>query len=329
MSDEEDKRSAAVASRIASLERIISADPGNRGIGPLVMEGELMRAARAAFRAKSVAIVTGFYILACHSPETDGPLGALAIARALVGLGKEVTLVTDKWGKAIMEAAIAKAGFSAAAEDRMKPLLIFPESLEEGQSWEDVAGQILEQHKFDHLIAIERVGAAKDGLYHNMRGLDISAYTAPIDHLFQQAYALSKSNQDSAATVITTTGIGDGGNEIGMGKVMSLVERHVPRGETIACATATDNLIVTGVSNWGGYALAAALALFHREETADEEGAQQPLLTTREEESELLDAVLAAGAVDGPLMKSVRSVDGLPFEEYVKILERIWEVLLQ
>lgn len=52
---------------------------------------------------------------------------------------------------------------------------------------------------------------------------------------------------------------------VGMGKLVDLVKEHVPHGETIACSIATTNLIVTGVSNWGGYALATALSILEKE----------------------------------------------------------------
>ena len=62
---------------------------------------------------------------------------------------------------------------------------------------------------------------------------------------------------------IGTIGIGDGGNEIGMGKVRDLVRKHIPHGEEIACCVGADQLITAGVSNWGGYALATALHILH------------------------------------------------------------------
>jgi hypothetical protein len=108
-----------------------------------------------------------------------------------------------------------------------------------------------------------------------------------------------------------------------MGKVIDLARQHVPLGETIACATATDHLIVTGISNWGGYALAASLQLLdaaHREAPA---GVDPDMLVTRQQDSDILDAVLAAGAVDGPLCKCIRSVDGVAFDEYADTLETI------
>ena len=61
--------------------------------------------------------------------------------------------------------------------------------------------------------------------------------------------------------IIFSIGVGDGGNELGMGKVLDRIIRDVSHGETIACVTAADYLITAGVSNWGGYAVAVALYL--------------------------------------------------------------------
>ncbi|NLM49831.1 MAG: DUF4392 domain-containing protein, partial [Clostridiaceae bacterium] len=57
---------------------------------------------------------------------------------------------------------------------------------------------------FDLLISVERAGRSKDGRYYNMKKKDITDHTPPIDELFINAKA-------------PTIGIGDGGNEIGMG----------------------------------------------------------------------------------------------------------------
>ena len=58
-----------------------------------------------------------------------------------------------------------------------------------------------------------------------------------------------------------TIGIGDGGNEIGMGKVLEKVAANVQYGSEIACTVASDYLVTAGVSNWGGFALAKAIFL--------------------------------------------------------------------
>lgn len=60
---------------------------------------------------------------------------------------------------------------------------------------------------------------------------------------------------------ISTIGIGDGGNEIGMGKVQKRVIDCIQNGRAIASTITTDHLITAGVSNWGGSALVAALSI--------------------------------------------------------------------
>uniref|UniRef100_A0A671QIQ1 D-glutamate cyclase n=1 Tax=Sinocyclocheilus anshuiensis TaxID=1608454 RepID=A0A671QIQ1_9TELE len=100
---------------------------------------------------------------------------------------------------------------------------------------------------FDHLVAIERSGRAADLNYYNMRGVNIKHL---VDELFTTA---------SIIAGITTTGIGDGGNELGMGKVKAAVKAYMPNRNLIACDVAADFAITAGVSNWGGYAVACAL----------------------------------------------------------------------
>ena len=51
------------------------------------------------------------------------------------------------------------------------------------------------------------------------------------------------------------------GNEIGMGAVADAVHKYVPHGEIICAQLATDVLLPAGVSNWGCYAIQAALAI--------------------------------------------------------------------
>jgi hypothetical protein len=75
-------------------------------------------------------------------------------------------------------------------------------------------------------------------------------------------------------TNITSIGIGDGGNEVGMGKILALVESsQIPNAAQIACVIPTDHLHVASVSNWGGYALVAAavtILIHESDDIADE-----------------------------------------------------------
>lgn len=108
--------------------------------------------------------------------------------------------------------------------------------------------------RFDHLVAIERAGRAADGNYYNARKMNIKHLVDPIDDLFLAAKKIPG---------ISSTGVGDGGNELGMGKVKEAVRRHIRNGDVIACDVEADFAVIAGVSNWGGYALACALYILY------------------------------------------------------------------
>jgi hypothetical protein len=119
-----------------------------------------------------------------------------------------------------------------------------------------------------------------------------------------------------------TIGIGDGGNEIGMGKIPhEIVAKNIPNGDLIHCRVPTDHLIVAGVSNWGAYALAAGVHLLR--------GVKPPReLFDPDREREILEAMVREGPlVDGVTGKQTATVDGLTWEEYVKPMIRIREIL--
>mmetsp|Transcript_26556 Transcript_26556/g.103414 ORF Transcript_26556/g.103414 Transcript_26556/m.103414 type:complete len:110 (-) Transcript_26556:852-1181(-) len=84
-------------STIHLLERLCSEDIGRRGIKAISerCEGELLNASTSLLEAKRVLITTGFFVPTGQAPETDGPLGAAAIAQALLRSGVPVDFITD------------------------------------------------------------------------------------------------------------------------------------------------------------------------------------------------------------------------------------------
>jgi hypothetical protein len=128
-------------------------------------------------------------------------------------------------------------------------------------------------------------------------------------------------NNRRGPPLLRTIGIGDGGNEIGMGKIpRDVIEANVPLGRKIACRTPTDWLIVAGTSNWGAYALAAGFRLL--------KGAPLPAeMFDRDNEYRVIESMVQAGPlVDG--MTGIRSVtvDGLSFERYIQQLTEIGQL---
>ena len=264
---------------------------GVSALQPHVPADSCDRAAELVLRNPgTVLVVTGFYILTPGAPETDGPPGALALGNSLERLGYGVRYVTDVHSAPILEAIGVPA-------DRLVEFPIVGDA--ESSSY---ANRLLEEMQPSVLIAIERCGLSDDGLYRNMRGRDITPFTARTDHLFY----------DHPATV----GIGDGGNEIGMGSVASVIPT-VPSLVEKPAMTRTNELILSSVSNWGGYGLAAALSL----------KTGRNLLPTVETEQEWIRQAVDAGAVDGVLGEFRYGVDAMSLEETGQALRQLHALL--
>jgi hypothetical protein len=324
---------------IDEFERLIRRDPARRGLigsesifaplGP----GQLHAAAEElAASARRVGIVTGFFIPAADPPaaETDGPPGAIVLARALESLGIQTWLITDEPCAPALQAIVAAADFPA---DRV---IVFP--VDCAATFDQHTGLIPDG--LTHLIAIERVGpchtpeslAAQScadapllerftaavsadhcGCCHNMRGEIIDPCTAPLHLLFEN-------RRDGLKTI----GIGDGGNEIGMGSLPwdDLCRRlSGPHAAWVPCRTATDWTIIAGTSNWGGSALAASTLLLRG-------GVDVLRPWDREHEERLLRAMVENGpAVDGVTRRREPTIDGLPFLTYIQPWEGMRRLL--
>ena len=178
-------------------------------------------------------------------------------------------------------------------------MLGFP--LEETQARNE-AQRIIGEFRPTAVIAVERAGMTPKGTYHNMLGQDYSQGRARIDYLVEQA----------TSSGIPTIGVGDGGNEIGMGAIAEAVHQHVPHGEVLCAKLATDVLLPAGVSNWGCYAIQAALAVI---------AGKPDLLHTAAMEKRLVEAAANAGLVDGNTGKCEATVDGLSLEVHMGIVE--------
>ncbi len=278
------------AARIAAIERAIQEDVG-RNTAPLfaAAAGGLYETASvlAFAEAPSVGLITGFFVPRGRppAPETDGPVGAALLAAGLAAVGIPSRLATDTICREGCAAALAAAGVPDVPIDAAEP---GKRPGPQTEAWRE-AGITL-------ALAVERCGPGRDGVPRNMRGTDLSAWTAPLHLLFEAGPWLRLA-------------IGDGGNEIGMGLLPEgLVARHVTHGETIACVTPAQHLIAAGVSNWGCYGLLAALAVLR----PDWRAALLTVLTVAREQAVLAGMVEAGPAVDGVTGRRECTVDGLP-----------------
>lgn len=174
---------------ISSMEVLIQADEGGRGINEIMPPaGELYNSALEIMSAKNVAIITGFPCMIDYDPptETDGPLGALAIAKCLLMLGKDVVLATDECNEEVLLAcAAASAAHKSSLSSVVRTGILTMESFPAQISFTPKEDQRLQElaQSVDLVIAIERAGPCKDGRYLTMRARDMSNIVAPLDLL--------------------------------------------------------------------------------------------------------------------------------------------------
>jgi Domain of unknown function (DUF4392) len=270
------------------VDHLLALDPGARGIQSFFRPGGAQGAAEALRRARRVVITTGF-VVDPGTAETDGPPGAAVLGRAMRTLGADVTYVTDDVTAPVLAAALKALGEPA---DVMR----YPVG---GAAARD----LLARARPTHLVAVERPGRARDGAYRNMRGIDVSDWNAPLDEMFMQARATRRRS-------VVTIGVGDGGNEIGMGNVGARLRRAGSLAARIASIVRVDHLVVAGVSNWGAYGIVAHLGRL----------SARPLLHTPDDERRLVAACVAAGACDGVTRRKEATVDGLPLDAHAALV---------
>lgn len=277
--------------------------------------GPLSMAAAAALKAKvqpgdAVFIATGAGV-APNLPlgETDGPVGAAALAVALVkGLQAKVIFVTEDAHLPPVAAAIelinAKLAAWAATQsdfqfERVR-VETFPIGLNAGQTR---SRELVEKYQPSAVVFVERDGPNVEGQFHGVRGDCRNPLT--VGYVYLLAY-------HAAEAGILTIGIGDGGNEVGFGAVREAIRDVLPlRGRSLAghasgvvTVVPTDVTVSAAVSNWGACAVAAALAVL----LGDTE-----LLHDKDTEHELIAVTVAAGARDGATSKQAMVVDGIDF----------------
>ncbi len=238
-----------------------------------------------SWKRGTVLLTTGFYV--AGYAETDGPLGTVILAKALKKLGFRPVIVTDRYCDGYFEAeGIETVYMDVDADD-------------------DAAEKLLQELNPVGMISVERCGRDSKGVYANMRGVDISGQTAPCDALFLKGRGR-----------IPMIGVGDGGNEIGMGKVADVVRNQL---SLTPSEVKADLLVIATVSNWGAYGIIAALS---------ELTGLSLLPSFREAETFLLRTV-EQGSVDGISHEHTARVDGFGMDIEEEILEALHEKVMK
>lgn len=280
------------------LDELMKQDFGNRGLLSHLPSNPVKEAADTLMQAKRVILLTGFPVRLRDGTfigETDGPSGTANLAAALVEGLCNVSVVTDSASYDLLKTALAYRVPEAS-------LTLLPALNTDGF----IKGFIADV-KPTHFISLERPGKAENGHYHNMRGEIID------DMITDSSLFLSEARLAGAKTI----SIGDGGNEMGMGFFQKQILNYVPFGERICTDEAADLSLAGGVSNWWGWGLAALLS----------EGLGKNLLPSPQVETELLKRVVKAGGVDGCTGQQTLTIDGLPLETHLSILNEVTTLL--
>lgn len=271
----------SVAPAYPPIERIVLAR-GTRGMAQVARYLPLDFVAQAAWAGwaarERTLITTGFHV--AGAPETDGPPGAFFLARGLAWGGGAVGFVAEDNTLALLRALTDH--FWPAA---LPPPAFLPFPIMDAAASRRRVAELATAWQPSLVVAIERCGRTGDGRYLNMRGDDITPQTAQVDELLAIPGAVS-------------LGIGDGGNEIGMGCLRAALQTDL--GYAAPCVTAVDYLAVGTVSNWVAYGLLAYMSRW----------AGRDLLPTDGESRATLQQLAALGAVHGMARRPEAAVDG-------------------
>lgn len=250
---------------------------------------------------KVVLIATGWPDRPHINPsiaESDGPPGAASLGMALHRAKNSVPIflverqlvesmctVATAAGFRILSADQALAAAQSRAPLHAAAVQDFPINFREA---EKAADHLLDSLPVGAVVVIEKGGVNEKGIIHTSRGDDTTEHMAKADVLVRKA----------SERGLLTLGIGDGGNEIGMGVIAESLRSWLPYGKTCRChcgagiipVTKTDLLVTAAVSNWGAYGVAAMIALLV---------GRREIFHSPEMEDRILKSCIRAGLIDG------------------------------
>ncbi|MDO4303226.1 MAG: DUF4392 domain-containing protein [Bacillota bacterium] len=265
-----------------NLDQLMNLDPRGYGVCRILYEGSralagepvTMHSARALMEflqpGDIVYILTGFILRPHKHPETDGIVGAILLARALIqAFDVKPVIICPEENIVAVKNCAPLVGLHLYQD--LKELIKMPQAFGVfpfTKKKEAVKGQIKELFSFGEpavLISTETPGANDKGEYHNAAGINMTELEAKMDGLFE---AVKEKG-------IPTFAVGDLGNEIGMGAIAAHIIRYIPyagKGNCncpckggILAASAADYLITATVSDWGVYGLIGAIAYLKKD----------------------------------------------------------------
>jgi hypothetical protein len=294
--------------------------------GPLTLS--VARALHDSLMEKGVVLIaTGWPDrphISLDIAESDGPPGAAILGMALhKARGVVPVFLIESNLVSALEKVCYAAGFRivspeeavVAAESRAPlhaaAVLGFPTDI---LGAEKASAKLLDELSVQAVITIEKGGMNEKGIIHTSRGDDTTGAMAKADILVRRAKERK----------ILTVGIGDGGNEIGMGVIAEKLRQWLPFGKQCRCGcgggivpiTKTDFLIPAAVSNWGAYGISAMLAVIEE---------KSEVFHSSEIERRVLLSCIDAGLIDGGSGYVSGGVDSLPINIHMSIVNLLGE----
>ena len=317
-----------------SLDDLANLDPRGYGVCKILYEASRrytggptsMNAAKKLVETVReediVYIMTGFVLRPYKKAEMDGIVSSALLCRALVkAFGAKPVIVCPQDNYEAVKKLSACVGLHLFED--MDALHQIPVSMgvicftSDASLAAAQADAIIARDHPRAVISIECPGANEMGVYHNATGLDVTELEAKQDVLFEKLQAMG----------VLNIAIGDLGNEIGMGAIRDTLETYIPYarrgacrcgcGGGIAVQTKADNLITATVSDWGCYAMIAALAYLK---------ADPDIMHSPELEKKAMETASSSGMIDmyGWL---IPAIDGFGLEINMPIVALMRELV--
>ena len=290
-----------------------------RGSGDPLSYAIAKTLARVCQPGKHVLITTGFMLDNYMQGESDGPPGAATLARTLErAFGVKPVLLTERAHREIVTAALRAIGLrefglrEAMEYPRRFSILDLPLELEAARR---EAKGLFDELQIAAVIALEKPGANRLGVYHSSRGRDISRHCGKIEPYLDEAKARG----------IPTIAIVDLGNEAGAGGLAAAADVIpnatkclCPCGGGVLASSVVDHVFPAFTSNWGAYSIAAMLAF-----TLDKPALFEDAKLARD----VLRECGRAGAASSTEGYSGSMVDRIPEEIHVNVIELLHYII--
>ena len=317
-----------------SLDDLANLDPRGYGVCKILYDASRkytggptsMNAARKLTQTVKdgdiVYIMTGFVLRPYKKAEMDGIVSAALLGRALViAFGAKPVIICPRANYEAVRQLAPCVGLHLRED--MQELREIPVSMgvicftDDASLASKQADEIIRRDHPSAVISVECPGANEKGVYHNATGLDVTELEAKQDVLFEKLQAMG----------VLNIAIGDLGNEIGMGTIHDTLETYIPYaaggacrcgcGGGIAVKTKADNIITATVSDWGCYAMIAALAYLLED---------PDIMHTPEQERKSMETASSSGMIDmyGWL---IPAIDGFGLEINLPIVQLMQEMV--